>query len=220
MDIRSKAEPRGDLSIKVKRSPTTWRVHTQWDRPVSLKWKLKNNMNLGYVKSWFANEVVAKISRKYFDLVVMTSQLSVRLFKADGQIYNYGVVCRKSITDEGVAYINDDWTSDGTDITTLKYHGVGTGSTAAAGADTNLSAAISTQARATGTMSQPSAPVMQSVGTLSFDASHAITEHGLFDTNTVSGDDTLWDRHLFSAINVANGDSIEFTYQCTLTSSG
>lgn len=220
MEMRSGTQPRGDLNIKVNRNPAVWRIHSQWDRPVSWKWKLKNNLNWGYIKGWLSNEVVAKVARRYFDLVVMTSQLSVRVFKSDGAIYNYGVVCRKAITDEGVAYINDDWTSDGTDITTLKYHGVGTGSTAAAGADTNLSVAISTQARATGTMSQPSANVMQSVGTLSFDASHAITEHGLFDTNTVSGDDTLWDRHLFSAINVANGDSIEFTYQCTLTSSG
>jgi len=31
---------------------------------------------------------------------------------------------------------------------------------------------------------------------------------------------TLWDRKVFSAINVVNGDSIQFTYQLTITSGG
>jgi hypothetical protein len=73
--------------------------------------------------------------------------------------------------------------------------------------------------RATGTKSQPAANQMRSVGTVSFDGSAAITEHGLF-TQAATGGGTLFDRSVFAAINVGSGDSIQFTYTCTWNSGG
>jgi hypothetical protein len=55
------------------------------------------------------------------------------------------------------------------------------------------------------------------VATFNFTSTLAITEWGLFSAST-SG--TLWDRRTFSAINVANGDSIQFTYTLTVPAGG
>jgi hypothetical protein len=71
--------------------------------------------------------------------------------------------------------------------------------------------------RATGTRSAPASNQFASVGTVTFDASAAITEHGLF-SQSATGGGTLWDRTVFSVINVVNGDSIQFTYTGTPTS--
>jgi hypothetical protein len=123
-----------------------------------------------------------------------------------------------------VAFLVDDWDNNGQDISTLNYHGCGTGTTAEAAGDTALVTESTTalnpdSTRATGTRSQPTAPQYQSVGTITFDASAAITEHGLF-SQAATGGGTLWDRSVFSAINVASGDSIQFTYVMTATAGG
>jgi hypothetical protein len=47
----------------------------------------------------------------------------------------------------------------------------------------------------------------------------AITEHGLF-SQTRAGGGTLMDRSKFAAINVVATDSIQFTYELTLTAGG
>jgi hypothetical protein len=46
-----------------------------------------------------------------------------------------------------------------------------------------------------------------------------VTEHGIF-SQAATGGGTLWDRSVFSAINVVSGDSIQFTYTCTVSSGG
>lgn len=143
---------------------------------------------------------------------------------------DYGVLSYRVITDTGVAFLVDDWdvnTASGTnDITTLKYHGCGTGVGNEAAGDSALGTESTTalnpdSTRATGTQSQPAANQLRSVGTLTFDADAAITEHGLF-SQAATGGGTLWDRSKFAAINVvgASGDSIQFTYTCTISSGG
>lgn len=136
---------------------------------------------------------------------------------------DYGVVSRKVVTDTGVALVVD--ALDNTTATAdVRYHGVGTGTTAEGPTQTALVTELSTaynpdSTRATGTFSQPSANVSQSVGTNTFDASAAITEHGVF-TQAATGGGTMLDRSVFSAVNVASGDSLQSTYQLTLTSGG
>jgi len=56
-----------------------------------------------------------------------------------------------------------------------------------------------------------------SVGTISYTTTKAITEHGLFNT---ADSTVLMDRTVFSAINVVDGDSIQFTYTLTVTAGG
>lgn len=137
---------------------------------------------------------------------------------------NHGLVSTKLITDAGVTFLRDDWNNNAQDLTTLNFHGCGTGVAAEAVGDTALGTESTTalnpdSTRATGTRSTPAGNQYRSVGTATFDAVAAITEHGIF-SQAATGGGTLWDRSVFSAINVANGDSIQFTYTATLSSGG
>lgn len=133
-----------------------------------------------------------------------------------GRWYDYGVVSRKVITDAGVAFIVDDWDTSATDITNFNSHGYGTGTASEAVGDIALGAEQETP-RGAGTKSQPAANQLRSVQTHTFAATFAITEHGIFSAATAG---TLWDRSVFSAINVVSGDAIQATYTATLSSGG
>ena len=151
-------------------------------------------------------------------------RLYASIIRADGRIEHLGLLSTKLITDAAVAYIVDDWDGGANVIDNFNYHGCGTGAVAEAAGDTALGAESTTalnpdSTRATGTKSQPAANQMRSVGTVTFDASAAITEHGLF-TQAATGGGTLFDRSVFAAINVVSGDSIQFTYTATLSSGG
>lgn len=187
-----------------------------------LSWRVRNALRWAFVWGWFVN-TLARLFSKITGVVTITSELSARA-NINGQWVDYGVVSRRVVTDAGVAFIVDDWDGSVTDITNLKFHGCGTGTTAEAAGDTALVTESTTalnpdSTRATGTASQPAANQYRSVGTVTFDATAAITEHGLF-SQAATGGGTLWDRSVFSAINVASGDSIQFTYTATLTSGG
>jgi hypothetical protein len=124
------------------------------------------------------------------------------------------------VTDDGVEHLVDDFTSTGAaEIANFNFHDSGTGTTAAAVTDAALEAEAGPTTRATGTQSQPAANQYRSVGTIAYTGTLAITEWGLFST-AARTTDLLWDRRVFSAINVVNGDSIEFTYTLTVSSGG
>lgn len=202
----------GDLQVKVIRA----------NRP-PLVWRVRNTLRLGYIKGWLAYHVMRHIARA-FGLLTGIATLEARLIRANGEVINYGVLSYRVVTDAGVAYIVDDWDGGANIIDNFNYHGVGTGTNAEAAGDTALQTESTTvlnpdSTRATGTKSQPAANQMRTVGTVTFDGSAAITEHGIF-TQAATGGGTLLDRSVFSAINVGNGDSIQFTYTLTLSSGG
>lgn len=122
------------------------------------------------------------------------------------------------VTNAGVYYLATDFAAGlaSPRISAMNYHDCGTGTTAAAVGDTALQSPAGT-ARAAGTQSNPSNGVYKTVATIAFTSALAITEWGLFSAST-SG--TLWDHRVFSAINVANGDSIQFSYFLTVNSGG
>lgn len=130
---------------------------------------------------------------------------------------DYGLLSARVVTDAGVAFLVDDWDNNAKDITNFNAHGMGTTNTAESASDTALGAEVET--RQTGTKSQPAANQIRSVGTITATATRAIVEHGLFDSTTVAGS-TLWDRSVFSTINLSSGDSIQFTYTLTVNSGG
>ena len=188
-----------------------------------LSWKLKNIARWGFIKGWIYWHLAWAFSR-LTEIPTLVSSLSIRVRKANGEWIDYGTVCYRVVTDAGVAFIVDDMDNSATDITTLNFHGVGTGGTAEAAANTALVTESTTalnpdSTRATGTKTQPSANILRSVGTVTFDGSAAITEHGIF-SQAATGGGTLLDRSLFAAINVAPADSIQFTYDLTFTSGG
>lgn len=206
--------PNGALGMK--------RIRT---RGPGLGWKLRNTLRWGFFKGWIAFYLIAPLAN-WWGVATLIGELRATLIKGNGERINYGVLGYRVVTDAGVAFIVDDWDGSATDITNFKYHGCGTGTTAEAAADTALVTESTTalnpdSTRATGTQSQPSANILRSVGTLTFDADAAVTEHGLF-SQAATGGGTLWDRTKFAAINVvgANADSIQFTYSVTLSSGG
>lgn len=102
-------------------------------------------------------------------------------------------------------------------ISAMNFHDSGTGTVAATSTDSGLGAQAGPATRATGTQSNPTTDQYRSVGTINYVSTLAITEWGLFSAST-SG--TMWDRRVFSVINVVNLDSIQYTYTLTITGGG
>lgn len=205
-------QPHGDLAVKKIRARTP-----------GLAWKLRNSLRWAFIKGWLAAHLIAPFANAW-GVATLMGELALRVRHADGSWTDYGTVGYRVITDAGVAFVVDDWDGSVTDITNFKYHGCGTGTTAEAAADTALVTESTTalnpdSTRATGTNTQPAANQFRSTGTATFDASAAITEHGLF-SQAATGGGTLWDRTVFSAVNVASGESISFQYTATLSSGG
>ena len=97
-----------------------------------------------------------------------------------------------------------------------KFVAYGTGAGTAAAADTTLFTEV--QTRVTGTQTQQTTSVTNDTyrvtGTVTADATRAITNGGVFDAST-SGN--LFVKGDFSTINLASGDSIAFTFNLQFT---
>jgi hypothetical protein len=203
--------------------PISGTLHTKVIRAqkAPLFWRLKNALRWGFVKGWIARCFVAPFANAW-GVCTITSELAIRVKRATGEWIDFGVVSYRVVTDTGVAFLVDDWDSDATDITSMHFHGCGTGTNAENAADAALQTESTTalnpdSTRATGTESQPAANQLRTIGTLTFDGVAAVTEHGIL-SQAATGGGVLWDRSVFAAINVASGDSIQFTYTCTVTS--
>jgi hypothetical protein len=140
--------------------------------------------------------------------------LTARVTRADGTVVDYGLLSRRFITTAGVTFLTNCFLNTA-EPETINFHGMGTGAVAEAIADTALGAEVET--RVAGTQSAFTANQYRTVATLTATAARVITEHGLFSAATVS---TLWDRSVFAAMNLAIGDSIQFTYTVTFTAGG
>jgi hypothetical protein len=187
-----------------------------------LAWRLHNTLQLGYIWGWLCNEA-AKLFSRITGIPTMIAELRAVKIYANGMREDYGVVSRRVVTDTGVGFIVDAF-QNSVELEIMKYHGVGTGTTAEAATQTALITESTTalnpdSTRATGSLTEgATANIYKTVGTLAFDGSAAITEHAI--CSTASGAYVMLDRSKFDAINVVSGDSIEFTYQLTLTSGG
>jgi hypothetical protein len=128
------------------------------------------------------------------------------------------------VTTAGVNYIVDAFQNT-VELENLKYHALGTGTTAEAAGDTALVTELTTEynpnnTRATGsTIEGASANIYRTVGVNTLDGAAAITEHGVMSQAAVGGG-TLLDRSVFSVINLANGDSLSSTYDLSFSSGG
>lgn len=145
--------------------------------------------------------------------ITPVGRLYVTKFDTNGTPHEYGLVSTKVVTDAGVAYLVD--AMQGTvEPEVLRYHASGTGTTAESAAQTALVTEVAT--RTSGTLAEgASANIFRTVATISYSSSFAITEHGIFSAASAG---TMLDRSVFAAINVANGDSIQFTYELTFPS--
>lgn len=183
-------------------------------------------------------DLAAELRDAIMRTAVIESSLSVRVFRNLGLAQaglipwsevvteDYGVVSRKVVTTAGVGYIVDAF-QNLTELENMKFHGIGTGTTAEAVGDTALVTELTTEynpnsTRATGTTTEAAANIYQTVATNTLDSgTPAVTEHGIF-TQAATGGGTLLDRSVFAAVNLtgANGDGIQTDYRFTVTAGG
>lgn len=147
--------------------------------------------------------------------VGVLAELEATILRPDGSRVALGVVSRRVVTDAGAAFIADAFRNL-TELENLNFHDCGTGTTAEAASQTALVTPFG-GSRVSGTQSGPAANQYRTVATIPFTSTLAITEHGVF---SASSSGTLLDRSVFSAINVVNGDSIQFTYTLTIAAGG
>ena len=162
----------------------------------------------------FKQELIVKVF-PIIGLPMFQSELHATVFNPDGSVDHLGRVGRRVITTVGVGAMANAFLGTFT-LANFNYHDCGTGTTAENIADTTLVTPYG-GARSSGTQTSPSNGVYQSVGTITFSGSFAITEYGVFSA-TSSG--TLLDRFVFAAINVVSGASIQFTFKLTYTAGG
>lgn len=155
-------------------------------------------------------------------LNVLHSKVYLKVIRKGGEVIDLGCIGRHLITTAGKQYLAAcmDNTSE---PEVLKYHGFGTGTGSAAIGDTTLGTELTTQyatdnTRPTGSQAHSGA-TYTTVATLSPDTGGtiAVTEWGLFSQAANSGG-TLYDRQVFSAVNlVAGSDSLQTTYVLTFS---
>lgn len=137
-------------------------------------------------------------------------------------IEHLGIVGRKVVTDVGVGFIVDAF-QNLVELETMKYHSLGTGSTAEAAGDTALVTELTTEytsnVRATGTTTETSAPVYSTAATNTLDGTPgaALREHGIHSANAAG---VLLDRTVYAAITLSSGDALTSTYGLTFSAGG
>lgn len=180
------------------------------------EWRLRNVRNL-----WRGLRRV--IPARLFGVPTHYGALWVTVLRADGTEIPMGLASLRVVTDTGVGFIVDAF-QNSVELETMKYHGLGTGTTAESASQTALVTELSTQyspdsTRATGTTTEASSNVYRTVGTNTLDGSAAVTEHGIFSAAT-AGTGVLLDRSVFSALNLVSGDGLSTTYDLTFSSGG
>jgi len=171
-----------------------------------LRWRVRNALRPAFWLGWLGWQAARAFSR-LTGLPVLLGRLSAVLVRRDGTRVNYGVLGWRVVTTAFVNFMVDQLQTETSTWGDFKYHDSGVGVTAENAADTDIETTDG-ESRATGDQGEgASANIYKSIGTISYTTTKAITEHGLFNAST-SG--TLMDRTVFSAINVVNGDSIEW----------
>lgn len=155
---------------------------------------------------------------------ILWSQLWLAVIDTDGIKHDLGLAGVRVVTDAGVNAIVDAFQNT-FEVETFNFHGIGTGNTAEASGDTALDTESTTalnpdNTRATGAQGEgASANIYQTVATNAVDAAVACVEHGIFD-QAATGGGVLLDRTVFAVVNLANGESLQSTYELTVASGG
>ena len=147
---------------------------------------------------------------------VFATRLIAERRNANGDMVEYRDLGSGLVTTAGVNLLAADYTNATATLKLSNYHDSGTGTTAAAIADTAMQTPTG-GARVAGTQTNPVSGTYRTVATISYTSSLAITEWGLF-TATSAG--TMWDHKVFAAINVSSGDSIQLTYSLVAVAGG
>jgi len=189
------------------------------------KWTPKSRLGvfaLAKVMPRLPADLALELKELISQTMVLESSLRLRKLGLRG-ITDFGIVSRRVVTTAGVGFLVDAW-QDAEEMETMKYHGLGSGSTGPAVGDTDIETEFTTEytsdnTRATGSLTEAAANIFQTVGTNPFDETAAVTEHGILDQASNAGG-VLWDRHTFSVINLESAESLESTYEATFSAGG
>jgi len=241
---RGAARPNGELGLRIIRASDS-EVRDQFDQLTGLSSYPAKELSLAEiahyglprkglddrVNTWRASNLRnlvrgarRVIAARALNLSNFYGSLYLTHISRDGEVVEYGLASMRVVTTAGVNYIVDAFQNT-TEVENLKYHGIGTGTNSEASADTALQTESTTalnpdSTRATGSLTEgASANIFRTVGTLTVDATAAITEHGIF-SQAATGGGTLLDRSVFSALNLVSGDSLQATYDLTFSAGG
>ncbi len=184
------------------------------------------------VREWKRRNLTEHFDRSLADMDAFQSgrlpflgQLWGRVIRRDGSVDDLGLMTCRLVTDAGVGYIVDAF-QNLTELENMRFHGLGTGTTAEAAGQTALATELTTQystanTRPTGTLGEQSGSpnVYETVATITVSASVAATEHGIL-SQAATGGGVLLDRSVFAAVNLAASESLQATYRLTLPSGG
>lgn len=197
---------------------STLRIQHNRHKMAPLSWRLKNFLK--YRLPDLPRVIVARVANM-MGVATMTSKLYLLHKDANGRYTNYGLVSTRVVTTAGVGFIVDAFQGI-VEPEVMKYHAVGTSNTAENITDTGLVAECTTvlnpdSIRATGTLAEgATANIFRTAGTVLFDGTAAIVEHGV-TSQAATGGGVLLDRSVFAVVNVVTGESIQFTYELTFT---
>ncbi len=167
-----------------------------------------------WIGDWF-DQIAA-----YGGWMKFRSRLYARVIREDGSVKELGLIGDKGVTTEFCEDIVDNLIAEVSTFGDYFHHVSGTGSGAEDNGDT-ASTFTSPEPNPLdpGTQVEASSVIYRSIATVAYVGTKIIREHGLLNNTTLlSG--TLMDRTVFAAINVDNGDSIQFTYELTCTAGG
>lgn len=187
------------------------------DRPEVRAWKAKNFMSM---MGGFKNIIIAR----QFGIPTFYGALWLKKFCLNGDVLDFGLVSVKLVTTAGVNFIVDAFQNT-TEIELFNFHGLGLGAVAEAIGDTALGTELTTQystdnTRDTGTQGEGgSANIYQTLGLNQVDASVALREHGVL-SQAATGGGTLLDRSVYALINLVSGESLQSTYELTVSAGG
>jgi len=174
-----------------------------------LMWKLRNMIRPQYIRGWIGYKLAKPFSKLTGCAIMQGSLSAVHISGNPGHRTDYGILGRFKVTEAFCTLMVAQLQTETSVWGDFKYHDSGVGTTGENKTDTAIETTDG-ESRATGSQTATSAMVYKSVGTISYTSTKAITEHGLFNTADTA---TLMDRHTFAAMNVVNGESIEFTYE-------
>jgi len=127
----------------------------------------------------------------------------------NGVEINRRVVLDKKVTDDFVDFIVAQLQTESSAFGDFKYHHSGETATEEDQTDSALGSATG-DSRGVGSQEEGDQTYeYKSIGTITYGGSYAVVEHGLFNASSAG---ILMDRTVFSVINVANNDQIEFTF--------
>lgn len=162
--------------------------------------------------------------------LVVESELSLRIVRAfDGRSLlarteDYGVVSRRVITTAGVNALATNFQAASA-VLNYNFHAIGTGTNAEAIGDTALQTEVPngtyavSGTRPTGTKTNPSANIYQTVGVNIVAAGATLQEMGIL-SQAATGGGTLWDRFLTGTQVLNSGDTFQTTVKAIFAAGG